>query len=187
MSSVCLKITSLLFIKAQNCKGGDASRLRVGSGWEEKDNSFAFGKVEPEVQLGNSCAYSKGPLGAELGWERRAGLKDVGAVRIKAVTKTHSAGALGFPGRAWGLIRVGHSLRKACFSWVGNSKAWELRREVRTKSRRTESQRSQGSAFWLRIWSDNRVWWKTMKGKPPGLDSQEWLVRWVERWRKETL
>lgn len=38
--------------------------------------------------------------GVELRWERKAGLKDVGVVRIKAVTKTHSAGALGFPGRA---------------------------------------------------------------------------------------
>ena len=101
MSSVCLKITSLLFTKAQNCKGGVASKLRLGSSWEEKDNSF-----------GKFMCILKGTAGEQSSvWERRSGLKGVGVVRIKVVTNTYRAGAPGFLGRAWGLIRMGHGVR----------------------------------------------------------------------------
>lgn len=60
------------------------------------------------MQLGNSCAYSKGQLGsrAQFGREGLA-LKGVGVVRIRVVTNTHRTGPLGFRGKAWRLIRMG--------------------------------------------------------------------------------
>ena len=69
MSPAWLKINSWLGLpltKAQNSEGGVAPKLRVGRSWEEKDNGFAFGKVESEVHLGNSCGHSKGQLGVEI-------------------------------------------------------------------------------------------------------------------------